>query len=159
VNAVAAIVMVALGIAAQWRVDRGAALRSAALELAQRRGILVVCAAVVLPAGFLILQHATMYDGIRHVLFVIPMLAVLAGGGMVALLPLLRRAPVVSAITAGAYVGSVLLTLVALHPLEYVALNALAGGTRAAQEKFESDYWSVAATVALRLERRLDYDP
>jgi hypothetical protein len=50
--------------------------------------------------------------------------------------------------------------LAALHPLEYVALNALAGGPRAAQEKFEGDYWSLAATVALRrLEQRLDYDP
>jgi hypothetical protein len=47
-----------------------------------------------------------------------------------------------------------------LHPLEYVAMNALAGGTRGPYDNFEQDYWSVAATEALRqLERRLDYDP
>jgi hypothetical protein len=47
-----------------------------------------------------------------------------------------------------------------LHPLEYVAMNALAGGTHGAYGNFELDYWSAAATEALRrLERRLDYDP
>jgi len=160
--AVYAVAIVAIGardMAAQWRLDRAAALRSAASALADRRGVLLVCAAVVLPLGFLIVQRATIYDGIRHVLFVIPMLAVLAGGGLVAILPLLRRAPVPSAIASGAYAGIVVLTLAALHPLEYVALNVLAGGTRAAQDKFEGDYWSVAATVALRrLEQRLDYE-
>ena len=39
-------------------------------------------------------------------------------------------------------------------------MNALAGGTHGAYDKFELDYWSAAATEALRrLERRLDYDP
>ena len=51
-------------------------------------------------------------------------------------------------------------TLAALHPLEYVAMNAIAGGTRGAYDRFELDYWSAAATEALRrLEQRLDHDP
>ena len=82
----------------------------------------------MLPIGFLIAQRAIIYDGIRHVLFVIPMLAVLAGAGMRALLPLLRRAPSIAAVAGGAYAGSIVITLAVLHPLEYVAMNALAGG-------------------------------
>ncbi len=148
--------------AATWRRDRAAGLRAAALMLAEQRGIFLIVAAVVLPLGFLVVQRATIYDGIRHVLFVIPMLAVLAGLGWRGLLPLLRRAPAVAAVAAvagGAYLGSVLLTLAALHPLEYVAMNALAGGTKGAYNDFELDYWSAAATEALRrLERRLDYE-
>ena len=86
------------------------------------------------------------------------MLAVIAGGGLRVLLPLLHRVPIVAAIVAGAYAGSVVITLAVLHPLEYVAMNALAGGTRGAYDRFELDYWSVAATEALRrLEQRLDY--
>ena len=158
--AVVAIVIHVRDVAAKWRLDRGAGQQAAALALAGQRGVLVVCAAVALPLGFLVLQRATIYDGIRHVLFVVPMLAVLAGAGWYALLPLLRRAPVVTAVVVGAYSGSMVTTLVALHPLEYVAMNALAGGTRGAYQKFELDYWSVAATEALRrLERRLDYGP
>ena len=76
----------------------------------------ITCYAVVLPLGFLILQRATMYDGIRHVLFVIPMLAVVAGLGWRALLPFLNRAPVVAAVMAGAYLGSIVATLAMLHP-------------------------------------------
>ena len=79
--------------AAAWRLDRGAGLRAAALALARARAILTVCAAIVLPLGFLIIAHATIYDGIRHVLFVVPMLAVLAGAGARALLPLLPGLP------------------------------------------------------------------
>ena len=145
---------------AKSRAERGAGLRAATLTLARERAMLTVALAVVLPLGFLILQRATMYDGVRHVLFVIPMLALVAGLGWRTLLPLLKRAPIVSAVAVGAYVGGVVATLAALHPLEYVAMNALAGGTRGAYDKFELDYWSAAATEALRrLERRFDYDP
>jgi hypothetical protein len=140
-------------------VERGTGLRAAVLTLARQRAIVTVCLAVVLPLGFLILQRATMYDGVRHVLFVIPMLAVVAGVGWRALLPFLKRTPIVAAVVVGAYVGSVVATLAALHPLEYVAMNMLVGGTRGAYDKFELDYWSVAATEALRhLEQRLDHD-
>jgi hypothetical protein len=157
--AIASAVMLARESAAKWRRDRAEGLRAAALTLGGARGILVICAAVALPLGFLIVQRATIYDGVRHVLFVIPMLAVLAGAGLTAILPLIRRAPVVAAIGAGAYVGNIVVTLAVLHPLEYVAMNTLAGGTRGAYGKFELDYWAVAATEALRrLERRLDYD-
>jgi len=157
---VASTIVLARESTAKWRLGHDAGLRAAALALGRARGVLVVCAAVALPLGFLIVQRATIYDGIRHVLFVIPMLAVLAGVGLTAVLPLLRRAPVVAAVAAGAYVGNIVVTLAVLHPMEYVAMNALAGGTRGAYGNFELDYWAVAATEALRrLESRLDYDP
>jgi hypothetical protein len=150
----------AYAIASCVALARGGGWRAAALAFARRRALLVVSLAVILPVGFLIVQRATLYDGIRHVLFIIPMLAILAGLGLWALLPLLRRAPVVAAVAGGAYVGGVVGTLAVLHPLEYVAMNALAGGTRGAYGNFELDYWSAAATEALRrLEHRLYYDP
>jgi hypothetical protein len=160
VYSIAAGIVLAREAAQRWREDRGAIVREAALAVARKRAILLVCMAVILPLAFLIVQRATLYDGIRHVLFIIPMLAILAGLGMRVLLPLVRRVPVVAAVAAGAYVGNIVSTLVALHPLEYVATNALAGGTRGAYGNFELDYWSVAASEALRhLERRLDYGP
>jgi hypothetical protein len=160
IHAIAAAIAVARAAAAGWRRERTAGLRIVALTVARNRAILVVCVAIILPVGFLIVQRATLYDGVRHVLFVIPMLAVFAGLGLRALLPLLRRAPVVAAGGAGAYIGMVVMTLAALHPLEYVDMNVLVGGTRGAYGNFELDYWSVAATEALRrLEQRVDYDP
>ena len=90
------------------------------------------------------------------------MLAVVAGAGATVFLPWLRRSPVVTAtvMTAiGAYLGGAALTLAILHPLEYVAMNAIVGGTYGAYGRFDLDYWSIAAQPALRrLEERLDYD-
>jgi hypothetical protein len=123
VQAIVVTVALARECVAKWRSDGGAGLRAAALSLARERGILIVCAAVMLPLGFLIVQRATIYDGIRRV--IIPMLAILAGVGWAAILPLLRRAPIVAAVAVGAYVGSLVATLAALHPLEYIAMSAL----------------------------------
>jgi hypothetical protein len=58
---------------------------------------------------------------------------------------------------AGIYVGAAIVNLALLHPLEYVAVNALVGGVRSAYGKFELDYWSAAGTEALRrLEKLVD---
>jgi hypothetical protein len=140
-----------------WR--GGAGLRGAALGLARSRRYLLVWGAVVLPLGFIIVRHSTLYDGIRHVLFVIPMLAVIAGAGFLRLAPLARRAPPIAAALGGIYAGFSIWTLAVLHPLEYVAANVLAGGVAGAHGSFDLDYWAVAAMVGLRsLESRLDYE-
>jgi hypothetical protein len=51
--------------------QRAMACRCADADAGARARILVVCAAVVLPLAFLVIAHATIYDGIRHVLFVV----------------------------------------------------------------------------------------
>jgi hypothetical protein len=132
-------------------------LRRPALLLARSRRILLVWMAVIAPVGFVMIQHTTLYDGVRHTLFVIPMLAVLAGWALMRLVPYVRRIRVPVAGLVAAYLIALVVDLASLHPLEYVAMNALAGGTAGAFGRFELDYWGAAATEALhRLERRLD---
>jgi hypothetical protein len=128
-----------------------------ALLFARGRQILLVWVAVVAPVGFLIIQHATLYDGVRHTLFVIPMLALLASWALLQLVPYLRRVAVPAVVLSTIYVIAVVANLVVLHPLEYIATNAIAGGTSGSYDRFELDYWSAAGTEALRrLERQLD---
>jgi hypothetical protein len=123
------------------------------------RGLLIVIAAAAMPIIFVMLRRTALYDGIRHLLFVIPMLAVVAGAAFVATLPVLRRFGLVIATLCGAYSAVIVMTLVRLHPLEYVAMNAFAGGLAGAYGRFELDYSSVAAGEALRqLEHRLDHE-
>ena len=139
-------------------INQGAfGLRRPVLLLARSRRILLMWAAALAPVGFLVIQHATLYDGVRHTLFVIPMLALLAGWAFVRLLRMLSRARIAIAMLAAVYVAAVVIQLARLHPLEYVAMNAFAGGTAGACGRFELDYWGAAATEALRrLEYRLD---
>ena len=133
-------------------------LRDAALSLARGRNLLLVWVAALVPVAFLMITRATLYDGVRHTLFVIPMLALLAGWALVRLAQLIGRARIVAAPLALAYLGVVLADLATLNPLEYIATNAFAGGTAGSYERFELDYWSAAATEGLRrLEHRLDH--
>jgi hypothetical protein len=132
-------------------------LRHPILLLARSRRILLVWVAAFGPVGFLVIQHATLYDGVRHTLFVIPMLALLAGWAFARLLRLASRARIAIAMLSAVSVVAAVIDLARLHPLEYVAINAFAGGTSGACGRFELDYWGAAATEALRrLEHRLD---
>jgi hypothetical protein len=89
-------------------------------------------------------------------LFILPPLAVLAAWGLLQLAPLIRRFPLLATGAAAAQAATVLAAMVALHPLEYVAMNRLVGGTAGAVGRFDLDYWGAAATQAVRqLEQRL----
>jgi hypothetical protein len=132
-------------------------LKKAVMATAQARLSLIVWVAATLPIAAIILQHSTLYDGIRHVLFLIPMLAVVASFGFVRIAPLLHRVPKTTAAIAGAYVGHAALAFALLHPLQYASFNVFAGGVIGAYGRFEQDYWSLAVLPALRrLEERLD---
>ena len=138
---------------------RLSALKEAVMVTAQARQPLIVWVAATLPIAAVILQHSTLYDGFRHLLFIIPMLAVVASFGVLRLAPLLRRFPMTTAAVAGAYVGHAALAFALLHPLQYATFNMFAGGVIGAYGRFEQDYWSLAVLPALRrLEEQLDRD-
>jgi hypothetical protein len=127
------------------------------LLVARDRNILLLWIAAILPLSFIMTQQASLYDGIRHTLFIIPLLAVIAGWAAVTLWNSLGRLRVLGAVFATIYAAFLAADLVILHPLEYIAMNAFAGGTAGAYGRFELDYWSAAPTEALRqLEDRLD---
>lgn len=142
-----------------WRALRDPKLRAnavAALFTRECRQMLILCIATFLPILFVIIDGSTLYNGLRHILFVIPLLALFAAAGFVWLLPWLRRLPILTAGAVSAYIGLQVASLSSLHPLEYIAFNALAGGVRGAYNRFDMDYWAAAATIALRrLEDRV----
>jgi hypothetical protein len=136
-----------------------AGMLGALAVLAHNRAMLVLATAAVAPLAFVMVMRPIIFDGIRHLLFTIPLLALLATWGLLRLLPLVRRLPYVWSTLAGAYVAAAVGTMALLHPLEYVATNALAGGVARSVGRFDLDYWLGAATEALRrLEQRVAYD-
>ena len=145
----------AVRLGQQWRAGAAGLL----LAIARARGILIVAMAALAPIAFVIVTRASLYDGVRHILFTLPPLAVLAAWSLSRCFPLIRRFPLPFAALAALQIGAVLLVLVRLHPLEYIATNAFAGWTPGSYGRFELDYWNVAATPALRrLEQRLPED-
>lgn len=130
-----------------------------ATQLHPRRliGYLPLLLAVFVPIVFTLTDDPPLYNGIRHFLFVLPPVTVLAALGLqAAWRHLWRRSRVLGlgfATAALAIVTFNATTFLRLHPYEYVAYNQLVGGTEGAWGRFEGDYWSTSlreAALALR---------
>jgi hypothetical protein len=95
------------------------------------------------PVVLIVARDSTLYDGIRHILFIYPLLVILAAAGWAALLSQTtqswRRWGVAVALALG--LGNVLAFNVRFHPNETVYFNEIIGGPRGAFAKFEMDYW------------------
>ena len=123
----------------------GVRRREAAVEDPGSRMALGFLTFVVLfPLATAIIARSTLYDGVRHFLFLIPPLAVFAAAGTEhGLRPAIPRA--VRVLLAGSLVATFAVTacdMVALHPYESVYFNRLvAGGLPGAAGRFETDYW------------------
>jgi hypothetical protein len=110
-------------------------------------GVLWVLSLAALPLGWTILNRTPLYNGVRHLLFVVPMLAVLAGVSVAGALwrrpPAAVLAPALAALVGGAALAAV--DMVRLHPYQYVYFNRLfAGGLASAVGRYETDYWSTS---------------
>ena len=106
-----------------------------------RNALWTVAAVPVLLA---ILMGSTLYDGLRHVLFIIPVLVVLAAAGWTGLLfgwtgSWLGRSAAIVLLAAG--VVHAIASTVRFHPHQTAYFNELVGGPRGAVAKFDLDYW------------------
>jgi hypothetical protein len=98
--------------------------------------------AAVFPATYLAVSGATIYDGIRHLLFTYPPLVALAACGWRLLLDSPRHR--LRTLAAAALALGLVEPLVFQwrnHPNQAVYFNAFAGGPRGALGRYELDYW------------------
>jgi 4-amino-4-deoxy-L-arabinose transferase-like glycosyltransferase len=146
----------------------GVAGTAGALVAAMRRDIatsrraiyLLLAFAGVFPIVLAVLTKPAMYNGIRHFVFVAPPLAVLGGlaGAWIgnALLGRSRRAAglAVAVLVVGLFLP--VREMVRLHPYQYTHFNVLAGGIRAADDRYMLDYWGLSfKQAAQELRARL----
>ena len=115
---------------------------------------LPVTLAAAFPLAYTLLAAPPLYNGIRHFTFLLPPLAVLAAAGLVATAarashwPKARFAAIAG---CGLLAATHLVTLVRLHPYEYVAYNGFTGGLRGTEGRWEQDYWGDALREAAGL--------
>jgi hypothetical protein len=119
----------------------------------RRRDIALVSLTAMFPLACEVIWHGPAFAGLRHFLFVVPPLAVLAGTGLDAAMTALsthRRlvaAGVLAIVTAG--IASDAVTLVRLHPYEYLFYNQLVGGLQGASRRYDLDYWFASMPEAV----------
>ncbi len=105
--------------------------------------LLILLFVAIFPVAYAVLKGASLYDGMRHFLFVFPVLAVLAAYGWHHLLGQ-AQAPALAWGTRGTLAVLLLLPAVWMvrnHPHQYVYFNELAGGAKKAYAHYEMDYW------------------
>ena len=98
----------------------------------------------VSPLLMVFIARPFLYDGVRHLLFLVPPLCVIAGVALSALLqgPFSRGVRILVG-TVALVSGLVTIgDMASLHPYQTVYFNrAVAGGLPRAAERFETDYW------------------
>ena len=119
----------------------------------QYRDITLLSLIVIFPMVCQVICHGPAFTGLRHFLFLIPLLAVLAGIGLDRALALLRTRGRSFAGAGLAIMTACLLwdavTLVRLHPYEYLVYNSLVGGLEGASRRYDLDYWFASMPEAI----------
>jgi hypothetical protein len=112
---------------------------------ATRQETLLLALMALFPIACEVMDHGPAFTGLRHFLFVVPILAVLAGIGFDCTLRRLQRAPPVVMRSAVASVLIIMIwnvtQLVRLHPYENLYYNQLVGGLKGAIGRYAVDYW------------------
>jgi hypothetical protein len=118
----------------------------------RRAGLLAIVLAATLPVLLTIVTRPYIYNGIRHVLFIVPPFAVLAGlaGAWIArrLQQHGRIALAAGAIALITGIASPVIDIVRLHPYEYSDFNHIIGGVQGARPYFMIDYWGLSLKQA-----------
>jgi hypothetical protein len=119
----------------------------------RRRDIALVSLTVTFPLACQVICHGPAFTGLRHFLFVIPALAVLAGIGLdAAINAMAARGRIVAsgglAVIAACFLANAV-TLVRLHPYEYLFYNGMVGGLEGASRRYDLDYWFNSMPEAL----------
>ncbi len=135
--------------------------RHADLGPSRRREIALVALTVAFPLACQIIARGPAFTGLRHFLFVLPPLAVLAGIGIHAAASTLEawRKPLgfVLLAAAGAWFIWNATVLLRLHPYEYLYYNRVVGGLEGASRLYATDYWvNIMPEAVFQLEEYLD---
>ncbi|HEX7791832.1 MAG TPA: glycosyltransferase family 39 protein [Afipia sp.] len=121
--------------------------------------LLMLMLAATLPLIIAMVKRPALYNGIRHFVFVVPPMAILAGIAFGILSDRLKdHGRKAQAAFAALFVMGLMLPLgemIRLHPYQYTHFNHIAGTVRAADDRYMLDYWGLAlkqASEGLRQE-------
>jgi hypothetical protein len=119
-------------------------LAAGSTQLARRDSALVSLT-LFFPLLCQVIWHGPAFTGLRHFLFVVPAFAILAAIGLHgALMALATRGRLAAyggiAVVLGCFSWNAV-TLIRLHPYEYLFYNPVVGGLEGASRRYDLDYW------------------
>lgn len=114
---------------------------------------IVLIFSILLIPIYVVVNGALIYDGIRHFLFLVPLLACVSGISLTYILEWVAKQN--QLIKKGAFILLTLYfvyhigTMVKIHPYQYVYFNHYIGGLPGAHGKYETDYWAASYKEAV----------
>jgi len=118
----------------------------------QALALFIVGFGIVFPVAFAIAIKAVLFDGMRHFIFVLPLIAVVvalvADHECTRLTRLPYRRPIYALLILYGISHVSIMTM--LHPDQYVYYNAFVGGVGGAERKFKLDYWANSYSEAVQ---------
>jgi hypothetical protein len=123
-------------------------------EVSARRKtvLLMLASAATLPLLIAMVKRPALYNGIRHFIFVVPPMTVVAGVAFASGMKWLskNRPGWQPAVVAVFSIGLLLplAEMIRLHPYQYTHFNHIAGTVRSADNLFMLDYWGLALKQA-----------
>ncbi len=111
--------------------------------------LLLVGFAIAFPLAYILARKSIVYDGARHMLFIVPpaaaLLATLVTRAYSAAQSKLHKfIPATWALLTSILLVWTAYDMLRLHPYEYIYYNRISGGVAGAANHFETDYWGTA---------------
>ena len=109
---------------------------------------LLILISLILQVVLYLILKPVVYNGLRHYLFLVVHIALLATIGCIELLTNDKTRRIAQIALVGLIVA-VGYSYLMLHPYQYVYFNSLSGGIKGAKSDFELDYWAASDKEAM----------
>jgi len=116
---------------------------------------------LIFPVAIVAIRQATLYDGMRHFIFILGPWAILAAltldkirlyfkkHAQTTRSPVIKVAPLAVKGIIALCVANVAIEMVVLHPYQYIFYNSMVGGIQNAWKGFETEYWGISHKEAV----------
>jgi Dolichyl-phosphate-mannose-protein mannosyltransferase len=111
-----------------------------------------------IPLAYDILRRPPIYDGMRHFLFMLPPVFIIAGFAIDFLFERINRVWINASLVL-VMLAPGILGIIQLHPYEYTYYNSLIGGTGSAFRHYETDFWLTCYKQAVLQFDQLETQP
>lgn len=116
--------------------------------------------ALVINFALYIIIRPVLYDGLRHFLFLLPMIATIASLSFIEFFKNYKNKILKRLILVFTMLNTtlVVINLIRLHPYQYVYFNEFVGGLKGAYERFETDYYGASFKEAIEWLKENEID-
>lgn len=116
----------------------------------QKASVVLTLLQIFLLPSLIIIRRSVIYDGIRHVLFILPGVCVIASVALIWIYELLSKKSLkIFAVTMLLVIlAQIRWEMMQLHPYEYIYFNSIVGGLRRASTLYEVEYWGLSMREA-----------